>query len=69
VHKRLDIESQRWTDACDIFAVQLLQNGGLSGVIKTAEVSQHHANVHESQELTETGPSSPSLFAGSSELW
>jgi hypothetical protein len=36
VHKRFDIESQRWTDARDIFAVQLLQNGGLSGVIKTA---------------------------------
>ena len=36
VDKCFDIETQRWADVCDILPVQLLQDGGLSGVIKTA---------------------------------
>ena len=36
MHKCFDIETQRWTNACDILAVQLLQYGSFSGIIKPA---------------------------------
>ena len=36
MHKSLDVKSQSWTHACDIFIVELFQYGSLSGVVESA---------------------------------
>src|SRR6267154_2135652 len=36
MHKRLDVKSQRWAHACNIFVVEFFQYGSLPGIVKTA---------------------------------
>lgn len=39
MYKRLDLESQRGADRVDIVAVQPLENGRLSRVVESAEIT------------------------------
>jgi len=36
VHKCLDVKSQRWAHACNIFIIEFFQYGSLPGIVKTA---------------------------------
>jgi hypothetical protein len=36
MHKRLDVKSQRWAHARNIFVVELFQYGSLPGIVKAA---------------------------------
>lgn len=35
MNKCLDVKSQRWAHACDIFVIEFFQYGGLPGIVKT----------------------------------
>jgi len=41
MHKCLDVKSQRWAHARDIFVVEFFQYGSLPGVVKTEKQQSH----------------------------
>ena len=64
VNKRLDIESQRRTDAHYIVTVQLFQDGRFASVIQsTANAAQIRVDDEERGQLTERGYAFPFLSA------